>query len=240
MIFRRAVNKVKQIIIQPVPIFKQYGKISYSQAGEDLLIDYIFRLRKIDKPSYLDLGANHPHSLNNTFLFYQRGARGVNIDANPDLIKLFHQHRPLDRNINIGVGEKPGELEFYIISDPALSTFSKSEAQMQVTNGKSIVDTIPVEIKTVGSIIDDYCGGIYPDLVSIDVEGLDDVIISSMNFERSKPKVICLETVEYTIDGTGNKRTALIQQVIDKGYSVYADTNINTIFVENLFWFNSK
>jgi hypothetical protein len=218
----------------------QFERISYSQSGEDLIIDYIFRRRKISNPSYLDLGANHPFSINNTFLFYQRGARGINIDANPASVKLFEQFRPLDINVNIGVGVSPGKQDFFILNDPALSTFSEHEANIQKMNGKFIVKTLPVQVKTVNSIIEDYCGGVFPDFINIDLEGLDESIFSSINFEKSKPKVICLETVEYTVDGTGKKNEQLIRMVVEAGYSVYADTNINTIFVENKFWFNAS
>jgi hypothetical protein len=48
---------------------RKYGvkdhKISYSQCGEDILINYIFSLRGIVKPSYIDIGANHPFFINN-------------------------------------------------------------------------------------------------------------------------------------------------------------------------------
>lgn len=224
---------------RPAP-FPPFQKVSYSQSGEDLIIDYIFKLRGINTPTYLDLGANHPFSLNNTFLFYQRGARGVNIDANPGLIEIFHNHRPLDINIAIGVGERESTLDFYILSDLALSTFSKEEADKQQKLGQTLLSTVSVNVKTLSTILAEYCGGVYPDLVSIDVEGYDEVIVTAMDFQKSRPKVICIESVEYTTDGTGKKRSALIQKIIDLGYTVYGDTNINTIFVENNFWFNYK
>ena len=46
---------------------------SYSQCGEDLLVDYIFKLRGITQPTYLDIGANHPYFISNTAKFYQQG-----------------------------------------------------------------------------------------------------------------------------------------------------------------------
>ena len=47
---------------------------SYSQCGEDLLVDYIFKLRGIERPSYLDIGAHDPYYLSNTALFIREEA----------------------------------------------------------------------------------------------------------------------------------------------------------------------
>jgi len=38
---------------------------------------------RIDNLYYLDIGANTPVKLNNPFKFYQRGGRGILIEANP-------------------------------------------------------------------------------------------------------------------------------------------------------------
>jgi FkbM family methyltransferase len=239
MIIKRISKKLLKLN-NKVELYKSFEKLSYAQSGEDLIIDYIFKLRNIHLPTYLDLGANHPFNINNTFLFYKRGSIGINIDANPNLIELFNNYRPKDKNINIGIGDNVEKLAFYVMDESSLSTFSEIEASKLKKLGHTIIDKIQIQTKTINNIIEEYNNGIYPDFVTIDVEGFDEQIICSMNLEKSRPKVICLETVEYTIDGTGKKRDALIQNVISKGYTVYADTNINTIFVENNFWFHYK
>lgn len=237
MIFRKILYEVNEIFKKSQEDFKKFQKISYSQSGEDVIIDYIFSLRRISKPTYLDLGANHPFNFNNTFLFYNRGSRGVNIDANPKSIKQFEYHRPFDVNINVGVGNRKDELDFYVFDYDPLSTFSVFEAEKLQKSGSKLIEKLKIEIKDVNTIISEYCKGIYPDLVSIDIEGLDEIIIKALYFDNSKPKVLCVETVEYTPNGTGKKNNDLIQMVVDAGFTVYADTNINTIFVENNFWF---
>ena len=50
-----------------------YAKKSFSQCGEDLIVDYVFKARGVGRPSYLDIGAHHPYWLSNTALFYERG-----------------------------------------------------------------------------------------------------------------------------------------------------------------------
>ena len=52
----------------------KYKKISYSFNGVDLIIDYIFKDK--NDGTYLDIGAQHPISNNNTFSGHYSNARG--------------------------------------------------------------------------------------------------------------------------------------------------------------------
>ncbi len=82
-------------------------------------------LRFLNKPSYLDIGAFYPCYLNNTALFSKEGSRGINIEANPQLIQKFWSERTEDININVGVGTQQSSMPFFIFEDPTLSTFPK-------------------------------------------------------------------------------------------------------------------
>ena len=47
-----------------------YSKISFSQLGEDIVLQHIFNnVIKISKGFYIDIGCNHPVFISNTFLF---------------------------------------------------------------------------------------------------------------------------------------------------------------------------
>ena len=68
-------------IINFISIFKRklkYKKNSYSFNSVDLIIDYIFKDKK--NGFYLDIGAQHPISNNNTYLLFKRGWKGINFD----------------------------------------------------------------------------------------------------------------------------------------------------------------
>ena len=73
-------------------------KISFSQTGLDLLLSNIFK--GLQKGFYIDIGCNHPVYNNNTFLFYKRGWRGLNIDLDKSSIDLFNIYRKGDLNIH--------------------------------------------------------------------------------------------------------------------------------------------
>ena len=45
---------------------------SYSQFGEDLIVNRILNLMGIEKLSYLNIGAHNPVCLNNTYFFTKR------------------------------------------------------------------------------------------------------------------------------------------------------------------------
>lgn len=215
-----------------------YAKKSFSQCGEDIIINHIFQQLNIEKPSYIDIGAHHPYYLNNTAFFYLKGSTGINIEPDPTLFAEFEKSRVKDINLNVGIGIKNSECDFYIMSEPTLNTFVKAEAEKANIENPlyTIKDVKLLEIKTLQYVLDTYNNAQFPDFLSLDVEGLDEVIISNINFEIYKPKVICVETISFSNNGNGIKNTKIIELLESKGYMVYADTNINTIFVDAKLW----
>lgn len=208
-----------------------FGSTTYAQCGDDLYFANIFGLLNIEKPNYLDIGAHHPFDGSNTALLYQRGSRGVVVEANPDLIDNFCRERPKDTILNVGVGPRPGTLPFYRIDDwSGRNTFSKTTAEEFV--GKhpqfKISDVIQIEVVTLNDIVQKYCEGKFPDLLSIDAEGMDFEILESADFSQTKPKIICAEIVT----GADVISTANISQLLKtRGFVPYVRTWGNAIFV---------
>src|SRR5690242_3324544 len=64
---------------------------SYSQEGEDRILHSIFET--VADGFYVDIGAHHPKRFSNTYLFYQRGWRGINVDAMPGSMVRFKRVR---------------------------------------------------------------------------------------------------------------------------------------------------
>jgi hypothetical protein len=108
-------------------------KQSYSQQGEDLIVESIFDYLGIEHPSYLDVGAADPVRFNNTYLFHRKGCRGVLVEPNPDYCRRLSAERPKDTVLNIGIGfTDQKESDYYMIGGVAnaadLNTFSKEQA----------------------------------------------------------------------------------------------------------------
>ncbi|MCK4981975.1 MAG: FkbM family methyltransferase, partial [Victivallaceae bacterium] len=160
-----------------------YSALSYSQFGEDIVIISMFANMGIDHPTYLDIGAHHPYNISNTALLYNLGCRGINIEPSTDLYSLFLKHRLEDINLNIGVSDQKGTLTYYQFHPlSGRNTFSKETAEKFL---KEIdlpqPETYEVAVNTVNNILDTYYEGKCPDFLSIDVEGLDDVILKSID-----------------------------------------------------------
>ncbi len=218
----------------------QFEKVSYSQCGEDTIIDFAFGQLKINNPSYLDLGAHHPYYLSNTAFFYKKGCRGVSVEADPNLFEAFKKERPEEITLNVGVGETSGSsADFYIMSATTLNTFSKAEAERYASYGdKKIVNIIKLPILSINDIIATHFKTQCPNFISLDIEGMDLLIIKSLDFVKYRPEILCIETISYTENKTEEKLKDIISYVESKGYFLYADTYINSIFVDTEKWKN--
>jgi len=214
----------------------RYKKISYSQSGEDLIIDFIFQSIAIAYPVYVDIGAHHPFYLSNTALLYEQGARGICIEPDPALFKGIQRKRKQDICLNVGIGgSEEQEADFYLMTPPTLNTFSKEEAYKYKSYGYSINKIIKVPLKNINFIIDEYLGKA-PDFVSIDVEGLDFEILRGMDFERYRPKVICIETVSASGERDNEISRNIKRYLIEKKFIEHSNTHINTIYVDEKIW----
>lgn len=216
-------------------------KRSFSQSGEDLIMQFIFMWLRIDKPSYIDIGAHHPTYISNTYLFYESGSSGVCVEPDPFLFEAIQKTRKRDICLNMGVGGgDTDKADFYILSSKTLSTFSREEAERYASyEGKTIEKVVSIPLITANDIIEKYCPKV-PNLVSLDVEGMDLQILQNFDFTKFQPEVFCVETLTYTEDFSERKLTEIIDFMISKNYFVYADTYLNSIFVSRDAWDKRK
>lgn len=204
-------------------------KLTYSQAGEDLILSIFLKHKK---GFYVDIGANHPNKLNNTSLFYKRGWRGINIEPNPQKIKLFYKKRKSDINLNIGISENDQILNFYIFKEDTLSTFSKNEYEKYEKMGHRVTKIIKIQTYKLSSVLKKYIPkNTEIDFFSIDTEGLDYQVLESNDWNLFKPKYVIIETLEYKKSGNGKKLNNFYDKYFqEKNYIKIADTYINTIY----------
>ena len=213
-------------------------KVSYAQCGEDLIISGIFASLGVADPTYLDLGAHHPTYLSNTYYFYLRGGKGVCVEPDPALFGDFQKKRGRDTCLNVGVGAQTlPDAEFFLMSASTLNTFSGEEARrIEADTPHRIVRTARIPVVSVNQIIKEYFQE-RPDFVSLDIEGMDMEILQAFDFGRWHPMVFCVETVVFSERRSGASKVGEVAAFMEsQGYFVYADTYINTIFVDKAVW----
>ncbi len=224
-------NKLKKIILGKDNIYYQK---SYSQCFEDRFCLNLIKTLKLTNPIYLDIGCNHPINGNNTYLLYQQGYNGVLIEPIPSICNIIRKERPNDVVLTIGVGENKDVKKLYEFNANVLSTFCKKDADEIVknSNGKYyITKEYEVELLNINQIIQKYFVSC-PNIISIDVEGLNLEIIKVFDFKSYRPEIFIIETLNFTIDANETRIDEIFSIMKLNGYMLYIDTYINALFID--------
>lgn len=205
--------------------------IYYSQEGEDLILERIFA----NQPTgfFVDVGAHHPTRFSNTYKLYLRGWKGINIDATPGSMSAFQTLRPRDTNLEIGVSDAASELTYFRFNEPALNTFSKARADLLLsTTVYTLAGTSRVQTNPLGEILKEHVPtGQTIDLLTIDVEGLDSVVLKTNDWDQFRPKVLLVEALENSLDKVLSSDVYLF--LLSKKYSLFSKTFNTLIFIDS-------
>lgn len=203
-------------------------QICYAQDGEDLLLNRL--LEGQETGFYVDVGAHHPVRFSNTYMFYKRGWRGINIDAMPGAMKKFDHTRPRDINIECGVADSAGKLSFHRFNEPALNTFVPEEAELKNRPPYRLLDTVEVSVERLDTLLERYLPeGQQIDFLSVDVEGKDEEVLRSNNWLKYRPRFVLAETLRTDILALDT--CSIAQILIEAGYKPVAKA-YNTSFFE--------
>lgn len=165
-----------------------YLNESYSQEGEDSILHRLFENEPLGY--FVDVGAHHPIKYSNTYKFYKRGWRGLNIDAMPGSMDAFKLLRPEDVNLEMPVSDEEKEMPFFIFNEPALNTFSWECAKESDGRDHYKIERI-ANIKTnrLDNILDLFLPpGQNINFLTVDAEGYDHKILLSNNWAKYRPR----------------------------------------------------
>lgn len=201
----------------------------YSQEGEDLVASRLFD----EKPDgfYVDIGAHHPVRHSNTYLFYRRGWRGINVDATPGSMAEFRRLRPRDINVECLVACDPSPQRFYVFSEPALNTASPAMARERPAENAQYRVTSEFELqpRTLASLLDEFLPkGQTIDLMSVDVEGLDLDVLRSNDWGRYRPTLLLVEVLQTELSDLD--RHELVQFLRGRNYRPIAKLYNTVVF----------
>ncbi len=207
--------------------FSMDKKFFYSQEGEDVVLCRIFEFK--ENGFFIDIGAHHPTRFSNTYALYSRGWKGINVDATPGSMDIFRDLRPHDINLEMGVGDREGELNYFLFDEPALNTFSKERKDYLLENTKfRVINEVVVKVKTVTQILDTYLPPAQMiDFMTIDVEGLDLEILRSNDWSKYRPYIVLVEDLGESLERFSTSES--YKFLNDKNYELIAKT-FNTMF----------
>lgn len=226
---------IKKFLIRYFPFLGKYKRFlkaiqhsiqnidTYSQHKEDIFfIDYIKKNNlSITNYIYVDVGANHPTDISNTFLLYKNGMKGIIVEPNQELINLFKFFRKKDILFNIGVGNVTSMLNFFVSKTPVISSFIDSWGDSDISDNYFV----PV------MLLDDALRNIEQKpifLLSIDVEGMNTEALEGAKETFSKSLLVCIEW-----DDLNEKEK--YSKILGSNFNPIIDLGCNTIFENKNF-----
>jgi FkbM family methyltransferase len=198
--------------------------LRFSQFGEDVFLDQFFLHRQTG--FYVDVGAFHPYSYSNTYLFYRRGWRGINIEPNPKGYAEFLRYRPRDVNLNCAVSSDEKQVSF--TCDGVFSGINDDTHLYRDRNPNA--QQITVQSRPLAKIFDQHVPpGTHIDYLSVDCEGHDLEVLRSNDWSRYRPRVLLVEDHE-------KRAEVSIDEVLSKlDYAPICKLRLTKVFVDQTY-----
>jgi FkbM family methyltransferase len=216
---------------------KLWTQHCYSEDGEDGVLRAFYETRRDYRGFYVDIGAYHPIHLSNTYWFYEQGWRGINIDATPGSMKPFSKIRKHDVNIEAGVSDTHGEMEFQLFGPT--STVNRLSADSPEADegegegeGEGSGKKIKIIVRPVNELLDMHVpAGQHIDFITMDVEGHELKILQSLDFEKYAPDFFLIEELDFVNRDFMEYHTSPVYALMKaKKYIVVAKTQRTVIF----------
>ena len=189
------------------------NKNSYSQFGEDLIINNFFGNFV---GTYVDIGCYHPIKYSNTALLNKKGWSGTNIDLNKTSIDFFNACRKNDLNITACLSDKIEEVEVYMDSEfSALNSINKNNIKKF---GLKNFKKKRVQTTLFNKLIKKNF-----DFLNIDCEGNDLKILKTIDLKKFTPKIINIEVSK-------DNKKQIYEYLNFYGYGIYEVKSMSHIF----------
>lgn len=194
------------------------GIRSYAQNLEDVMLWRA--LKHVENGFYIDVGAQHPVNDSVSKAFYERGWRGIHVEATPAYAKLLRQDRPDETVVEAALSNQHGSITFFEIPETGMSTGDREIAEQHQKKGFPVRETAVMSL-TLQDIFA-LAGDREIHWLKIDVEGMEKQVIEGWGNRLNRPWIL---VVEATLPNTQiPSHEPWEHLLIQKGYSfVYFD-----------------
>ena len=219
------ITRLKRRFFLRYPALAPFSQCLFSQEGEDILLRHMIGMKR--NGFYVDIGAHHPFRFSNTYLFYLRGWRGINVDPMPGSMQRFNEYRPGDINLECGVSDVEMDMTYHQYSEPALNGFTllEPDAKKKI----NLTGSISIPTKRLSAIFEEHLPtGQQIDFMSVDVEGHDLNVLRSNDWSRYCPGYVLVE--DRSLDLMDIRKSETAQFMMNAGYSLACKTFLTCIY----------
>jgi FkbM family methyltransferase len=201
-------------------------QLSYAQNLEDYHLWTAFE--GLPAGVYIDIGAGHPVADNVTFALYERGWRGIVVEPQAELARLYAAIRPRDTVVSALIGRTTGEASFHQVDRlHGFSTTIEKHAEGAKAFGAGY-QTKRLPMLTLADLCERH-GFNEIDVLKIDVEGAEADVLAGNDWTRFRPKVVLAEAIA---PGTGEPNWAGWEPaLLEQGYRFVLFDNLNRFYV---------
>jgi len=206
---------------EPIPV----APISYAQNFEDVRLWKA--LSNETDCIYVDIGAGHPTNFSVTRLFSDRGWNGINVEPGPNASVLMSE-RPRDLTLQVAISRRSGEIQF-TLRYPHLdlsSIYNESEVFPGALDERR--EIVVVESLTLKELFDRYLENREIGFLKIDVEGAEIEVVSSNDWDRFRPLVLVIESIDPST--WAPSFASWEPMVLEAGYEFAIDDGINRFY----------
>ncbi len=167
--------------------------VYYGQHGEEDLIDiYLGPNAKKTNGKYIDIGAGDPKIHSNTYYYYLKGWNGILVEPNPNYAESIKKERPRDIHLPIAITDYYGQVE--MCSSTTVGSFvGDRNKKRKIEGGRGKKFLFTVDCMPIDTLIKRYPEYKEPDFLNMDIESMEERVLSRCDFRVFKPKVIIIE-----------------------------------------------
>jgi FkbM family methyltransferase len=196
----------------------------YSQFGEDRYL--VEHNRVPERGVFVDVGAGDPVRFSNSLYFEQRGWTGLCIDADPKQVEALRRVRSCLVEW-AAVTSVAGEIQLLQCDEPDFSTTLTHLPEVVVAKGWGLAP-IRVPGARLGRLLEKH-GVERIDLLSIDTEGTELDVCSSLDWQKHQPSIVIIE--HYTL-GRPPQEAAIRDYFVQLPYRLIHRAVCNLVFAE--------
>jgi len=169
---------------------------------------------------FVEVGANDPKVLSQTWHLEAKGWRGILVEPNPTCAEALRQQRKNSTVFQVACSspENSGDALFHFSKSSALSGLQKHVDDPRIEYDHSE----PVHVTTLDAILE-KAGNPHIDFISIDVEGTELDVLKGFDLGKHRPSLILLEDKVHDLQKHCFLKT--------KGYKLIRRTRVNNWYI---------